>query len=346
MRGLNWFDRFLFLLNILFAISLLFSYLLPYIPPSNFALLSVFSLGVPFLIVINIIFLLFWLFRLRIQAVLSLVALLIGFNHLTSVYEISSEEEEVQGDNVLKVLTYNVRQFNQYGWAEDLDIPAKISAFIKEQDADVVAMQEYYRGELNIARSFPHKYIKLKKENAEFGLAIFSKYPIIKTGSLDFPTQSNNNAIYADIFKGGDTVRVVNVHFQSFGVKPDLETIEKQQTKRVFLGMGQTFARQERQMNLVRELLQETDHRAIVLGDFNNTAYSYIYRELRSEGLNDAYKEAGNAFGKTFELNGFLPLRIDFILPHESMEILTFANHEVPYSDHFPITASLKLGKY
>ncbi|NJW51602.1 endonuclease/exonuclease/phosphatase family protein [Salinimicrobium oceani] len=346
MKSLNWFDKFLFFLNVLFAISLLFSYLLPYIPPSTFALLSVFSLGVPFLIVINFIFLLFWLFRLRVQAFLSLIVLLIGLNHVTSVYEISSEEKEDQGDNVLKILTYNVRQFNQYGWAEDVDIPEKISAFIKEQDADVVAMQEYYNGELNIAKSFPHKYIKLKEENSEFGLAIFSKYPIIKSGSLDFPTSSNNNAIFADVFKGGDTIRIVNVHFQSFGIKPNLENMEKQHTKRVFLGMGQTFVRQERQMNMVRDLLRETNNRSIVLGDFNNTAYSYIYRELRSQGLNDAYKEAGNGFGKTFELNGFLPLRIDFILPHESMEILTFSNHEVPFSDHFPISSSLNLGKY
>ena len=344
MKGLNWFDKFLFFLNILAALVLLFSYLLPYIPPSTFALLSVFSLGVPLLIVVNVIFLLFWLFRLRIQALLSLIVLLIGFTHVTSVYEISSGEEEMQGDNVLKVLTYNVRQFNQYGWAEDVDIPEKISAFIKEQDADVVAMQEYYSGELNIARSFPHKYIKLKEKNAEFGLAIFSKYPIIKTGSLDFPTQSNNNAIYADIFKAGDTIRVINVHLQSFGIKPNLNNLEKQHTKRVFLGMGQTFVRQERQMNLVRDLIMETPHKSIVMGDFNNTAYSYVYRELKALGLNDAYKEAGNGFGKTFEIY-YLPLRIDFILPEETMEILSFENHEVPYSDHFPITASLRIGK-
>lgn len=344
MKGLNWFDKFLFFLNILAVLILLFSYLLPYIPPSTFALLSVFSLGVPLLIVVNVIFLLFWLFRLRIQALLSLIVLLIGFNHVTSVYEISSGEEEMQGDSVLKVLTYNVRQFNQYGWAEDRDIPQKISEFIKEQDADVVAMQEYYNGELNIARSFPHKYIKLKEKNAEFGLAIFSKYPIIATGSLDFPTQSNNNAIYADIFKAGDTIRVINVHLQSFGIKPNLNNIEKQHTKRVFLGMGQTFVRQERQMNLIRDLVTETPHRSIVLGDFNNTAYSYVYRELKALGLQDAYKEAGNGFGKTFEIY-YLPLRIDFILPEETMEILSFENHEVPYSDHFPITASLRIGK-
>ncbi len=345
MKGLNWFDKFLFLLNILFAIVLLFSYLLPYIPPSSFALLSVFSLGVPLLIVVNLIFMLFWLFRLRIQALVSMVALLIGINHVTSVYEISSGDEGVNGDNLIEVLTYNVRQFNQYGWAEDVDIPQKISAFIKAQDADVVAMQEYYKGEMDIANSFPYKYIRLKEENAEFGLAIFSKFPIIKSASLDFPTHSNNNAVYVDIVKNGDTIRVLNVHFQSFGIKPNLGAIEKEHSKKVFLGMGQTFVRQQRQMALVKDVILSSPYPVIILGDFNNTAYSYIYRELRDVGLNDAYKEAGNGFGKTFDLYGLFPLRIDFILPHESMDILTFANHEVPYSDHFPITATLKLGE-
>ena len=343
MKGLSWFDKFLFLLNILFAIALLFAYLLPYIPPSNFALLSVFSLGVPFLIVVNLICMLFWLFRLRKQALLSLVVLLMGFNHVTSVYEISSEEQESNPDNVLEVLTYNVRQFNQYGWAEDIDIPQKIATFIKGQDADIVAIQEYYKGELEIARSFPYKFIFLKEKNAEFGLAIFSKFPIVNSGSLDFPTHSNNNAIFADVIKNGDTVRVVNVHFQSFGLKPNLENIEKEHSKRVFLGMGQTFVRQQRQMQLVKDLILDSPHPAVILGDFNNTAYSYIYRELKDIGLNDAYKEAGNGFGKTFELFGLLPMRIDFILPGEALETLIFSNHEVPYSDHFPITATLRL---
>ena len=346
MKGLNWFDRFLFLLNILFALALLFSYLLPYIPPSSFALLSVFSLGVPLLIVTNLLCMLFWLFRLRRQAILSLVVLILGFNHLTSVYEISSEEEEeIAGSNVLEILTYNVRQFNKYGWAEDVDIPKKIAAFIEEQDADVVAIQEYYTGEEAIANSFRYKYIKLKQEKSYFGQAIFSKFPIINTGSLDFPTPSNNNAIFADIVKNGDTLRIINVHFQSFSVKPSLETIEKEQSKRVFLGMGQTFVRQQRQMKLIKDLAYSSPYPSIILGDFNNTAYSYIYRELKDIGFNDAYKEAGNGFGKTFELFGVLPLRIDFILPQEELEILTFDNHDVPYSDHFPITATLKLGE-
>ena len=342
MKGLNWFDKFLFVLNSLFAVMLLFAYLLPYIPPSTFALLSVFSLGVPFLMLVNFIFFLFWLFRLKRQLLLSLVVLLMGFNHLTSIYEISSSEDISSEGEPIKVLTYNVRQFNEYGWAEEKDIPQKISKFVKGQDPDIITMQEYFKGELNIANSFPYKYINQKDKNAEFGLAIFSKFPIVNQGSLDFPTTSNNNAIFADVVKGNDTLRVINVHLQSFSLKPNMNKLEKEHSKRVFLGMGQTFVKQQRQMELVLELVKKSPYRLLLMGDFNNTAYSYIYRELKSEGLLDAYKEAGNGFGRTFDYK-FFPLRIDFILADESLEILTFEDYEVPYSDHFPISATFYL---
>lgn len=342
MKGLNVFDKFLFFLNSLVAVALLFSYLLPYIPPSTFALLSVFSLGVPFLILVNIIFFLFWLFRLRRQLFLSLIVLLIGFNHLTSIYEISSYEGPVTDGDRVKALTYNVRQFNEYGWADEKDIPQKIAQFVKEQDPDIITMQEYFKGELTIANSFKHTYIKQKEENAEFGLAIFSKYPIINKGSLDFPTKSNNNAIFADVVKGEDTIRVINVHLQSFSLKPNMDKLEKEHSKKVFLGMGQTFVKQQRQMELVLDLVKSSPHKMLLMGDFNNTAYSYIYRELLSAGLFDAYKVAGNGFGRTFDYQ-FFPLRIDFIMADENLEVLNFENYEIPYSDHFPISATFRL---
>ena len=341
MKGLNWFDKFLFFLNSLFAVALLFSYLLPYIPPQTFAILSVFSLAVPLFIIINFLFLIYWMLRFKKQVFLPLVVLLIGFNHLTSIYEFSSTEELEREEGTLKLFSYNVKQFNQYGWDKQRDIPQKIAAFVSKEDPDIMGFQEYYSGELRIAENYEHKFLKAKEKNAEFGLAILSKYPIINTGSLDFPTKSNNNAIYADIVALGDTIRVFNVHFQSFSLKPDLGKMEQEHSKRVFLGMGRTFVRQQEQMQLVLEEVKRSPYRNVILGDFNNTAYSYIYREIRSAGFNDAYKEEGNGFGRSFDFDYF-PLRIDYIMPDESFEILSFETEEVHYSDHFPIMALIK----
>lgn len=344
MKNLNWFDKFLFLLNVLFAVALLFSYLLPYIPPKTFALLSVLSLGVPMLILLNVVFVIYWLVKLKRQVFLSVFVLLLGLNHLTSVFEISGTDEYEEGTAALNVLSYNVRQFNQFRWSDDLEIPEKISAFIEEQNPDILAMQEYYMGELDIALRFPHKYIHQKEESAEFGLAIFSEHPIINSGSLDFPTTSNNNAVFADIVVEGDTLRVINTHLQSYTVKPNMGSLEleREESKRVFLGMGQTFVTQQDQIEMILELIEETPYeKVIILGDFNNTAYSYIYRETRSRGFNDAYKEAGNGFGRTFDFDYF-PLRIDYIFVHESMEVVSFETIEVHYSDHFPIKARIR----
>lgn len=342
MKNLGWFDKFLFILNSLFAAALLFSYLLPFIPPKSFALLSVLSLGVPLLIIANFVFLLYWIFRLKKQFLLPLIVLLLGFKHVTSIYEFSASEAEEISEEDLVVVSYNVRQFNQFGFDKQKNVPEKISAFIKEQDPDILGMQEYYTGELTIADRFPYKYIKLKDESAEFGLAILSKYPIISSGSLEFNTASNNNGAYADIVVRGDTIRIINVHFQSYGVKPNLNNLEKEHSKRVFLGMGKTFVRQQEQMELVLESIKSSPHKVIVMGDFNNTAYSYIYRELTSDRLDDAYKQDGNGFGRTFDFDYF-PLRIDYILVDEGLEVISFETFEIHYSDHFPIRATIQL---
>ena len=345
MKKLNWFDKSLFFLNSLLAATLLFSYLLPYIPPQKFALLSVLSLGVPLLLIINIGFFIFWLFRLKKQFLLSLIVLLFGYNHLSSIYEISGNEESNTRDGI-EFLSYNVRHFNHYlSTAKEREgIQENIAALIKKENPDIVSLQEYYIKETEVAPNFPHKYIKLKTKSSEFGLAILSRYPIINSYSFDFESSSNNNAVYADIVIKEDTLRIINVHLQSFSVKPDMDKIEKENSKRVFLGMGQTFAIQQGQIDEILDLIKETEYPFVLMGDFNNTAYSYIYRKLNNTkaGPKDAFKEMGQGFGRTFDFDYF-PLRIDYIMPSKNIEVLSFKTMEVFYSDHFPIKARLKL---
>ncbi len=283
----------------------------------------------------------FWMIRFKKQFLLSFIVLLFGYNHVTSIYKFS-DSDEPEPATAISLLSYNVKQFNQYKWNDRMDIPELITKFINEQDADIVGIQEYFRKEHEVAKIFPHKYIEYKTKNAEFGLAIFSKYPIINTGNLDFPSQSNNNAIFADIVVEKDTLRIINAHLQSFSEKPDLSKLEEERSKKVFLGMGKTFVLQQRQVEIILKLVKETPYKTIIMGDFNNTAYSYIYRELITSGFADAYKEEGKGFGKTFDFNYF-PLRIDFMFVSEEVEVKSFETFEVKYSDHFPIKTTVNL---
>lgn len=343
MKRLNLLDKLIFILNSLAAVALLLSYLLPYVPPKSFPLLSVLSLGVPILIIFNILFMAYWMLKLKRQFLLSFLILLLGFNYVTSLYKFSEEKNVLGAANEISVMSYNVRMFNAYNWAEDQSIPAKISTFIKEKNPDILCIQEHYIGATQLDDFFPYKYVKLKEKSAEFGSAIFSKFPIVKKHSLDFPHHGNNNAIYADVVRGEDTLRIYNVHFQSLNIKPQIDELKKEDSKKLLGRIGSGFSMQQEQAEMMIKALASSSKKTLVVGDFNNTIFSYIYDELNYDGrFQDAFLEAGTGFGQTFNLSYF-PLRIDFMLIDKGIEINSFDSFRLDYSDHFPIITRLSL---
>ncbi|SDR66867.1 endonuclease/exonuclease/phosphatase family protein [Christiangramia echinicola] len=344
MKKLSLFDKFIFILNSLAATALLFSYLLPHIPPKSFPLLSVLSLGVPVLIILNTIFLIYWILRFKRQLLLSLIVLLLGYNYVTGFVKFSSAEEDDEEVSDFSLMSYNVRMFNAYEWSERKDIPEKITSFINEKKPDILCVQEHYIGAAELARIYPYEYVKLKGKNAEFGSAIFSKYPIINQGSLDFPQHGNNNAIYTDIIiDKKDTVRVVNVHFQSLNIKPAIDDLQKEDSKKLLGRIGYGFSLQQEQAEMLLDHLEKSPYKTIIAGDFNNTSFSYIYNLIKQDGrFNDAFLEAGSGFGKSFKLNYF-PLRIDFLLIENGLTINEFKKFELDYSDHYPVLTKIGL---
>ena len=98
---------------------------------------------------------------------------------------------------------------------------------------------------------------------------------------------------------------------------------------------------QQLQAELFLKHRNECQYKMVVCGDFNNTAFSYVYRKLKA-GLNDTFKEAGNGFGRSYDFK-FFPVRIDFILSDEAFSVNGFKSYNQHYSDHYPIMATLSL---
>ncbi len=342
MKKLGLFDKFIFILNSLAATALLFSYLLPHIPPKSFPLLSVLSLGVPVLIILNALFLVYWIFRLKRQVLLSLIVLLLGYKYVAGFVRIPVGDDEIKKVSDLSLMSYNVRMFNAYEWTSRKDIPEKITGFIKENDPDILCIQEHYIGAAELARIYPYEYVKLKGKNAEFGSAIFSKLPIINQASLDFPQHGNNNAIYTDIVVNKtDTVRIFNVHFQSLNIKPGIDDLQKEDSRKLLGRIGYGFSLQQEQAEMLMEELKRSPYKTVIAGDFNNTSFSYIYNLIKQDDrYKDAFLEAGSGFGKSFKLNYF-PLRIDFLLVEKGMSINEFRKFEIDFSDHYPVLTKI-----
>ncbi len=83
-------------------------------------------------------------------------------------------------------------------------------------------------------------------------------------------------------------------------------------------------------------------YKTIIAGDFNNTAFSWIYKTLKNN-KKDAFVEAGSGFGKTFDF--IFPYRIDFILLDDTFKVNTYESSTVAYSDHFPIVTRFEIPK-
>lgn len=341
MKKLHLFDKIVFVLNTMLAAVLLVSFILPYLPPKTFSQLSVLGLGVPFLIMLNVLFFLYWLLKVKRQLLISLVVLIVGYVFYGSLYKFpSSEDSGSNTADAFKVMNYNVRLFNLYEWIPEKNVDVKIVDFIKEQAPDVLCIQDYHP-DSNIDFSFfKYKYAKISGKTILTGQVILSKYPIINSGSLEFPNTANN-AIFSDIVKDKDTIRVYNIHLQSLKIDTDVEKLKKESTLRLFSLVGNTFKKQQFQSELLSIHKRQCHYKMIICGDFNNTAFSYVYRKIKGD-LNDTFKEAGNGFGKTYDFR-FFPVRIDFIFADEAFAVNKFKTFDEHLSDHYPIMTTLSL---
>jgi len=335
LNYLNFFNKIIFLFNSIAAILLLISYTVPYLPPSKFAILSIFSLGVPLLLVLNIIFVIYWTLLLKPKLFLSLSVLILGISHIKSSFNFSYDD--TMNESSVKIMSYNVHLLNLYNWIKDDNIPEQVNKFIQDRSPDILCFQEY---ETSIAPKLNYLYNFSSISNNKSELVIFSKFEFINTGTIEF-SNSTNRAIFADLIIKSDTIRVYNLHLQSTGINTDLSNFDSNQSDALIKQLTKSFKAQELQTKLIVSHLKKSPYKYIISGDFNNTAHSYVYRLLKSN-LVDSFEISGNGFGSTFSFNHY-PLRIDFILLDSSFQVFQHKNYNVEYSDHYPISCSFKI---
>jgi endonuclease/exonuclease/phosphatase family metal-dependent hydrolase len=341
MKKLSGFNKVMFWLNIVLTVLTVIAYILPFMAPKVFPLLSVFTLVMPLMLILNGIFFIYWLVQVKRQMLLSGLVLLLGITFINKFYRFSAKDIASEpGDFTL--MSYNVRLFNLYDWLPDRDIAKKIPAFVKEQNPDIVCLQEYNKIGDTAFTQYRHKFIFVPQGQA--GHAIFSRFPIIATGDIQFPG-SANNAVYADIKKGNDTLRVYSMHLQSIKISPDIhENIDEQKGKVIFKRISEAFTRQQLQAEMVEKHKSECKYPMLICGDLNNSAFSYVYRSVRGN-MNDAFEEAGGGFGRSYNYK-YYPARIDYIFTDKSLEVKKYETFSgFINSDHFPIMTRLKFEK-
>ena len=334
MKNLSFLEKFIFLVNSILAVLFLISLVIPYIKPSIFPYFSILSLFSPLIILLNILFIFYWIAKLKKQFLLSVLILLIGCNSVLTFINFSNNSSYMT-ENKVSIISYNVRLFNLYNWIDENNIEDQINSFLVDKSPDIICLQEY-RGNILDLPNYPYRFEFLRGNNIKYGQVIFSKFPILNKGSVDFSSMSNN-AIFVDLKIHNDTIRFYNVHLQSFALENeiDLSTINTIQKKEIVTNLSNTFITQQSQVDVLRNSIDNSPYKNVLSGDFNNTAFSYTYKNLIN-GFKDSFMLKGNGLGITFNYN-YIPLRIDFILVDDNFRVNQFKTYKINLSDHEPI---------
>lgn len=344
------FRKIIFGLNIFVIVATLLAYASPFISPEMTSVFSYFGLIYPWLLLLNLLFLLAWvLVKKPLLALASFSVILLGWFHIQSFINFSSEEES-KPQNSLEIVTFNT-QNAYYSFAakkENRDFKKEaFSEFISNSfDPDIFCGQEvglYAQEILDTALDAKYKHtIKYK------GAVIYSKHPIINKGQIDFSTKTNS-CLYADIATPYCTLRVYSVHLQSNNISRDADKVldevdfQDSDTWKGFKGIlskyKKTSAIRAMQATEVKAHIEQSPYPVVLCGDLNDPPQSFTYR-LLSKNLNDSFLKKGNGLGTTF--GGRIPaLRIDYIFVDPE---LTLVNHKVikdKFSDHFPVLSKI-----
>lgn len=360
MNILTWLRKSVNLFSVLFAVALLMSDAAAFIPPSKAWILSFFGLAYIPLLFINIFFTVFWVVvRLR-HAVFPFITILLSWNSFfnTFAFHLSSNTEKHIGD--FRVMSYNVRNFDLYNWSANENTRSNMFKQIKKISPDVVCFQEFMSRDegnyMNVKEltELGYKYYHFEKtltlhRTEHWGIATFSKFPIVNRQRVEYKNETRNACIYSDIKVKGKIIRVYNAHLQSvFFGRNDYKFIDSLEQKKfssisraknIMRKMKQAYEYRGKQAEDIAESISHSPYPVIVCADCNDTPSSYAYRTIR-RNMQDVFTK--KSWGVNHTYNRFLPiLRIDYIFSDNTLIVKNYFSSYKKYSDHYPVITDL-----
>jgi endonuclease/exonuclease/phosphatase (EEP) superfamily protein YafD len=262
------------------------------------------------------------------------------------------------GDSTLSILTYNIKTY------QPVKNQLKCVQFIKKSNADLVFVQEMDANlrkliELHLSAYYPYQLWADKSFDYTGGL-ILSRVPFISSTNIQMGTTFSSglsNLNHATIRFQDQEINLFNCHlFHGAHLFLDLVRQEKNRLTRwqKFLEASQ------RHRGEALQLAGQTsgcNTPIILVGDFNNTPNSHVYR-LFSHSMHNAFEKAGWGLGTTYGYDSVLSivpkklhflifdfLRIDHIFCSSHFNILSAQVFSVDGSDHRPMLIKVRLVK-
>ncbi|MEO5675677.1 MAG: endonuclease/exonuclease/phosphatase family protein [Chitinophagales bacterium] len=354
--------KLILFLNVIASLSLIAAGLCIYVNPERLWIISFFGLLFPYLLPVNVFFILFWIVVQLRYTIISFIAMVIILPLIKTYFGFHFNEKlNTSSAPAIKVMSYNVRNFDLYNWSNEAATLDKIMMLITSEKPDIACFQEFFNADTGkfetISRLMHTKGFKYysfsktvtRKHYGSWGVATFSRYPIINHGDIKFKNSKFNSSLFTDIKIDSNIVRVFNAHLQSvYFSKGDYEYLEHISTdqelhvkpsRQIVSKIKRAFLLRAPQAISMHEKIKKSQYPVIVCGDFNDTPASFAYHAISST-LQDAFICAGWGIAPTYSLL-FFPYRIDYILCDKHFSVSNYKTHCEDYSDHYAIECML-----
>ncbi|QNA44844.1 endonuclease/exonuclease/phosphatase family protein [Lacibacter sediminis] len=368
--------KFFIFCNIALSVCMLLLYFLTVLPASVSWIVNLFALLFPFFLILQLVFLVFWLAAKRKLAFIPIITLLLCLELIGSFFGFHPKSKTTQVDaSTFRVATWNAHLFNFFENKGHLDLGMLQEA--KNFKADVLAVQELvfsldtlspitlekvkkklgykYVAAANDRAFGVHTNIKQKNERYHpFCVAVFSNYPILRWEKEQSIKEYNHTFLWVDLLVNSDTIRLFNIHLQSMHfAKKDYEFVENIDQQGIDVDAvqtaGKSILRKMKTANLlrssqardVRAAIDKSPYPVIVCGDMNDVPNSNAY-QIISDDLHDAFTEKGWGVGRTFKYLS-PTLRIDYVLHSQSLSVERVQVLRSMQSDHSPVIADFNL---
>ncbi len=364
------FKKTVWVLNIFVVAAFILSYLASWISPAKIWWLALLGLGYEILFVINFSFFIYWIILRNRKYILSLIFVILGTGKIFGIVQVnfnSENEDALKEKGYLKVMTFNVRLFDLYNWFHNTETREKIFKFLKEESPDIICIQEFYTSDKKnpafsnedtlhyyLKAAFAHlEYTVNLHETDHWGIATYSKFPIVRKQAKHFAKKGGNIFITSDIKIGNDTIRVINTHLESihfgwsdykFIANLNNDEVEQDELKgslTIIRRLRKAFIKRAEQVDVLNDSIEASPYPLIVCGDFNDTPSSYTYSVL-SNHLDDSFRISGNGSGKTYA-GPFPSFRIDYIFHDKRIRSKAYRTIKEKLSDHYPVSCMVKI---
>lgn len=323
--------------------------------PVEHALLSNLNFAFPLFLVINVVFIVFWvLFKLH-YVIIPVVGFIICYQPVRAYFPVNVPAKAPDG--AIKVLSFNVWV---YGIGDE-ERASRILEYIKNQKADIVCLQEAFcenekmRTVIDSTMGILYKYSEMSEMGPNIDrLVIYSRFPIVNKERIYYESPGNHSAAFI-LNIGGEKVLVVNNHLQTMALtnedRDNFKTMvkgkmtgdsAKRESQRLIDKLADASRIRAPQAEAVHEYIKKHNYMSIIcVGDFNDSPLSYAHNTI-CKGLMDCFVASGNGLGVSYNRSAFF-VRIDNIMCSDDWKPYRCkVDDSIDASDHYPIMCWLK----